>query len=104
MLTLDDCNVIEGYDGTEEEDYFASLQRAINAGSWSMPGSYGRAMMEAIENGDCMLGRQRFRDYYGNVIPSRDDVVHRTKGSKGFVADRNGADRADRADFLEAIE
>ena len=101
MLTLDDCNVIEGYDGTEDEDYFASIQRAINSGSWSMPGSYGRAMMDAIEGGQCMLGPNQARDYYGNFIPSRDMVKAGTKGSKDFVAEHAGAERAD---YLEALE
>ena len=33
----------------DELDYYLSVQRAINAGHWSMEGSYGRAMMAAIK-------------------------------------------------------
>jgi hypothetical protein len=95
MLTLNDINTIESDEDATEEDYFLSIQRAINSGVWSLQGSYGRAMMDAIEAGRCVLGRNRARDYWGNTIPSRDDVKQGTKGSYEFVADAMGADWAD---------
>jgi len=60
-----------------------------------MQGSYGRTMMEAINSGCCLLGKSRASDYYGNVIPSRDDVKAGTKGSYEFVADAMGVEYAD---------
>lgn len=83
MLTL---NNIESEDEVSEIDYFRSIQAAINSGSaWSFQGSYGRTMMAAIESGYCMLGKNPARDYYGNRIPSRDEVKRGTKGSRAYV-------------------
>jgi len=94
MLTMNDINNIETDNGCDEIEYYKSIQRAINAGSWSLQGSYGRTMMAAIEGGRCMLGTSRARDYYGNVIPSREDVVEGTKGSRDFVAEAMGEEWA----------
>ena len=59
-------------------DYYQAL---INGGvAWKLEGSTGRACMELLRLGACMLPKQRFRDYYGNLVPSRDDVK---KGSTG---------------------
>ena len=94
MLTFHDIDQIEN--GAEtEEDYFLSIQRAINAGSWGLQGSYGRAMMDAISGGCCLLGRAVFHDYWGNQIPGRDDVKARTKGSYDFVAKTMGREWAE---------
>ena len=95
MLTIQDINTIESDEDASEEQYFISIQRAINSGAWSFQGSYGRAMMDAIEAGRCVLGRSRARDYWGNTIPSRDDVQEGTKGSYDFVAEAYGSDWAD---------
>ena len=90
-----DIDVIESGLGTDEE-YYEAIQSAINSGyAWKMQGSYGRTMMDAIRSGYCMLGHTQSSDYYGNVIPSRDDVEEGTKGSYEFVLDRMGADWAD---------
>ena len=56
MLTLNDIETIENGADTEE-DYFLSIQSAINGGAWALQGSYGRAMMDAIKGGQCLLGR-----------------------------------------------
>ena len=95
MLTLDDIDLIEGNTTCTMREYYQSIQRAINEGLWGMQGSYGRAMMEAIKDGRCLLGAHDFTDYYGNHIPSRDQVVSGTKGSLQYVIDRMGADWAD---------
>ena len=97
MLTLQDIDTIEnGQDDDSAEEHYFAIQRAINSGAaWSMQGSYGRAMMDAITYGHCMLGRDQCRDYYGNVIPSRDDVQAGTKGSYQYVIDTNGLEWAD---------
>jgi len=76
----------------DELDYYLSVQRAINSGMWGLQGSYGRAMMDAINSGRCLLGPNAARDYYGNVIPSRDDVKQGTKGSIGFVEAEMGGE------------
>jgi len=92
MFDLNDIDNIEGADNDcSELEYYASLQKAINSGSaWSFQGSYGLAMMAAIEAGACLLGRDSARDYFGNRIPSRDAVAPGSKGSFDYVADRMG--------------
>lgn len=95
MLTLNDINNIEVDDEVSFDDYYTSVQNAINSGAWGLQGSYGRTMMEAIESGVCILGKSRARDYYGNTIPSRDDVQAGTKGSYDYVAQRHGVEWAD---------
>jgi hypothetical protein len=95
MITLDDIELIEGDTTCTTEQYYLAMQRAINAGAWSLQGSYGRAMMDAISVGLCMLGRDQYRDYYGNTIPSRDDVKPGTKGSYQFLIDERGLEWAD---------
>jgi hypothetical protein len=95
MMTLQDVELIEGDTTCTEREYYQALQRAINAGIWDMQGSMGRAMMGAISAGLCMLGRNDARDYWGNHIPSRDQVQVGTKGSYDFVAAERGQDWAD---------
>ena len=90
-----DIMTIEGEHEVETEmDYYAAMQRTINAGTWGLQGSFGRSMMQAIEEGRCMLGTSGARDYYGNYIPSRDEVKDVTKGSRGFVVEAMGEDWA----------
>ena len=86
---LDDVMTLEGGDASPEDEALA-LQRAINSGMWSLQGSYGRAMMDAITAGVCMLGQRGARDYWGNYIPSRDEVKAGTKGSRDYVVERMG--------------
>jgi hypothetical protein len=95
MLDLDDIDLIEGETTCTMEEYYLAMQRAINSGLWGMQGSYGRAMMDAISAGLCMLGHNRASDYYGNTIPSRDDVKAGTKGSYDFVCEERGQEWAD---------
>lgn len=91
-LMLDAGLFLEQDEPLSELDYYLSVQRAINAGMWSLQGSYGRAMMDAIRSGRCLLGPNAARDYYGNVIPSRDDVKEGTMGSISFVEAAMGGD------------
>lgn len=88
--------IIENPDLDNEIEYYTELQKAINSGvAWSFQGSYGRAMMDAITSGYCLLGKEPARDYWGNRIPSRDEVQEGTKGSYQYVADRFGEEWAD---------
>jgi len=95
MMTIDlkDVENIEGGADTPAE-YYQSLQRAINGGCWKLQGSYVRAMMDAIEEGRCMLGLSAFRDYYGHHIPHRHQVIEGTKGSREFVVKHCGEEWA----------
>lgn len=71
------------------------IQRLVNTGmAWRLEGSIGRECMRAIEAGRAMLGTESRRDYYGNVVPSRYDVVAGTKGSFDFIVERVDMDHA----------
>jgi hypothetical protein len=96
MFDIEDIETIESGAETQEE-YFESLQRAINSrDAWRMQGSYGRAMMQALEDGYCLLGYMHARDYWGSRIPSRDEVKQGTKGSFDYVAKLHGFEYAER--------
>jgi len=57
-------------------------QAMIDDGScWRMEGWYGRRAMEYLESGDCILGLVAGCDYYGNKIPTFNEVQKDTKGS-----------------------
>ena len=89
-MRLEDFDIIE-CGATGEPAYFEALQRAINGGEgWKFQGSYGRAMMAAIEEGRCLLGPQPAQDAWGNRIPSRTEVEPGTKGSREFVVAGQG--------------
>lgn len=53
-------------------------------------------MMHAIGDGQCLLGRNDCLDYYGNHIPSRDQIMTGTKGSYEYVVEHMGKVYADK--------
>lgn len=89
MSIYDAISVLEDEDHVDAEVEIEALQALINSGTWGLQGSYGRAMMDAIESGYCALGEEGCRDYYGNYIPSRHEVESGTKGSIEFVEARS---------------
>jgi hypothetical protein len=99
MSMFEDVMTVEDGGGDEKVRAIA-IQRMVNRGSWSFQGSFGRAMMAAIEAGDVMLGRFEAYDAYGNMIPSRGMVEPGTKGSREFVAEARGEDWAE---MMEAV-
>ena len=83
--TLQDCLNIEG-EAENEEQYRNSMQNMIDSGNcWMLQGSMGRAAMDAMESGLCILGPDTMKDYWGNNVPSRDQVVAGTKGSLEYA-------------------
>lgn len=100
-LSLKDINNIETDDAVDEYELYASIQRAINGGMWSLQGSYGRTMMQAISDGWCLLGKSSARDYWGNTIPARDEVKAGTKGSPEYVLEHRGQEWLD---FLTGLQ
>jgi len=65
------------------------IQDLIDTGmAWMLEGSVGRACMDAIDNGDAVLGPVGHKDYWGNYIPSRFEVVPGTKGSVEYAAQK----------------
>ncbi len=76
MKYIDEINRLQ------EQADVSDLQGCINNGSaWKMEGSVGREAMQALESGECYLPLESFKDYYGNIVPSREDLKGGTKGT-----------------------
>ena len=72
------------------EEQVAAMQEAINDGSvWHMEGSIGRAAMDFLRAGCCVLGEKSHADYWGNRVPSRTEVEPGTLGSVAYAEARN---------------
>ena len=85
------------YYDTEGDDYLIAMQRRINDGSiWLFEGSAGRAAMELLDAGVCLLPKTRTRDYWGNTIPARTDLKPGTKGTWQRVVETRGRSWAQR--------
>jgi len=83
-------NIIAYEQGDLDEDGVVTLfQHLVDNGTvWHMQGSMGRAAMDMIRSGECVLGVKSFRDYWGNVVPSRTDVKPGTLGSVAYAEAR----------------
>ena len=80
----------------------AHIQDQINSGlCWRLEGSAGRFAMDCLEAGVCMLPLERRIDYYGQIVPSRNDLKAGTKGT--FQNAANFWKRIQEGDF-DAIE
>lgn len=61
---------------------YKELQALIESGDvWKMEGSMGRGAMDSLESGACFLPEEPRRDYYGNRIPSRNELKEGSKGT-----------------------
>lgn len=99
MTTLDTLNNLWSDD---KQEAACAAQALINSGmAWRLEGSVGRHCMGLIEAGACMCGTSGVRDYYGNYVPSRTEVQEGTKGSRGFVVERQGEEWAAALDAVE---
>jgi hypothetical protein len=68
-----------------EDEVIETYQALIDSGdAWTLEGHVGRTAMGLIEAGVCTLGPTAHRDYWGNVVPGRDEVEPGTKGSAEF--------------------
>ena len=73
------------------------LQNLIDNGEgWQSEGALSKAVVDALEDGTCVLGPVAHRDYQGHIVPARGDVE---PGAKGTLAWANGL-RAERGDPL----
>jgi len=78
-------NEIEN-DPCEIEEELDHLQGLVNSGmAWKLEGHVGRTAMAAIEAKLIGLGPVAHLDYYGNYVPSRDDVKPGTPGAKEYA-------------------
>lgn len=75
-----------GIEFDEDGEAILDLQALIDNGmAWRLEGYVGRAAMAAIEAGECVLGEVGHRDYWGNYVPSRHEVVPGTPGSVEYA-------------------
>jgi hypothetical protein len=66
----------------QREQGYAEMQFLIETGTaWKMEGAIGRSAMDMLRTGACFLPKESHRDYYGNYIPSRDEIKKGTTGS-----------------------
>ena len=72
-----------------KDEELGEMQHLINDGMcWKLEGSIGRAAMDLLKSGQCMLGEKGCWDSYGNYVPSRHEVESGTMGSPDFVHER----------------
>ena len=58
------------------------LQESIDSGAiWKMTGSSGRLAMQCLQTGECFLPLESYMDYWGNRVPSRNDLAEGTQGT-----------------------
>ena len=79
---------IEQVESLQKGYRVTATQESINTGRcWLMEGSVGRFAMGCIESGACVLPDHSQRDYYGNTIPSRDQIKKGEIGSLKYCCD-----------------
>jgi hypothetical protein len=60
----------------------SQLQAWIDSGqAWHLEGSVGRAAMNALESGACLLPDIGHVDVWGNIVPGRQHLAAGTKGT-----------------------
>ncbi len=73
----------------------AFMQHLIDNGEgWKVQSDLARAIMQALEDGTCVLGPVAHRDYNNHVVPARTEVEAGAKGSLEYANQR----RAGRGD------
>ena len=78
LLSIKQITVLQ-----KEHDIFRT-QELINSGEiWKFEGSAGRHAMSCLESGECFLPTEVTYDYYGNRLPSRNNLKNGTKGTLG---------------------
>lgn len=77
----------QGHGQPWEYEQPSAMQALIDSGrAWKMEGSCGRAAMAMLESGACFLPETAHSDYWGNRVPSRNDLKEGTKGTLGNAA------------------
>ena len=86
-MTLADYE--NAFESEDSETARAGLQALINSGAaWKLEGSVGRAAMAAIETGACAVGVEAHRDFYGNLVPSRDMLAPGSVGTVEYMKEQ----------------
>jgi len=73
MELLDAVCIIEDV-GESHDSYLEAWQFLIDEGhAWKLQGFYGRVAMELMRERICLPAPVRHTDYWGNIVPSRND-------------------------------
>lgn len=73
------------------------IQKMINSGLvWKLEGGFGIETTILLQEGKVMLGKKQTKDAYGNTIPSRNDLLKGSIGTKKFVEQKMGKKYADK--------
>jgi hypothetical protein len=82
--------VASGMTSSDAREY-RGIQKLINSGrGWSMEGAVGWAISAALHGGYVLLAREIGRDYYGNLILTRQDQIPGKPGSYSYVKKCHG--------------
>lgn len=66
----------------QKEYGFDEIQARIDSGlAWHLEGAFGRLAIELLASGACMLPEVAHKDFYGNLVPSRNTLKAGTKGT-----------------------
>jgi hypothetical protein len=66
--------------GMTEEDLRATWQHLVDSGlAWSLQGWYGRTAQALLDRGFIKYPKKRTHDYYGNAIPTRDEIKRKRR-------------------------
>jgi len=91
----DDPELARSLQDGRDHDPVAFLQNLIDNGEgWQSEGALSRAIVNALEDGRCVLGPVAHRDYNNRVVPARMDVAPGAKGSLEY-ANRLRAERGE---------
>lgn len=72
-------------EGATEEEFIEAYQALIDNGqAWLLEGSVGRTAHDLIQAGKCRLGPERFKDYWGGIVPAHDDIEPGSPGSLSY--------------------
>ena len=74
-------NIEQIYEAQKKAGVF-QLQKMIESGEvWKMEGSYSRDAIDNLHSGACFLPEESYTDYYGNKVPSRNDITRWSTGT-----------------------
>jgi len=65
----------------KEHECYWMQEMVTNGAAWFMEGSIGRVAMAGLTTGEFFLPEVGCRDFYGNYVPSRDELEPGSKGT-----------------------
>jgi hypothetical protein len=70
----------EGFEEGNEEEVIAAWQYLVDTRmAWRLQGSFGRTASSLLEQGIIKYPKKKTTDFYGNPIPTRNDVAKKMR-------------------------